>query len=115
LCFSYYIDIEIEIVSYNNIFEFEESIKDYADLINQYKCPIVLFTDVYYTILGVDYSNEKADSPQVLVLNHSYGGVTPTLFQLKKANLCRWVNVRDLQPEMREPIQVLVCKTEKCI
>lgn len=116
MSFCYYIDIEIEVKSFRNSLEFEENIKDYKHIMDLYKCPIILSLDrdTCYTIIGIDYSNVHADSPQVLILNHYFSGVTPSLFALKKANLCRWVNIRDLE-SLKEPVEVLILKSQKCI
>ena len=111
----YLIDAELEIISYNNIFEFEEHIKDFQVFLKEFKSPLVIYTDTFHTILGVDLSNEYADTPQVLLLSHSFSGSSSSIFQLNKAGVCRWVSARELQADLNEPVQILMCKTSHCI
>jgi hypothetical protein len=79
---AYLIDIEIEILLFNNIQQLKSGLSSIHELIQELKCPIIMLTNSFYTILGVDLIS--FDKNRLLILNHTYSGAN-NIFQITRS------------------------------
>lgn len=88
---SYFIDLNLEILSFKKKSHLENNLQEIYNNLNSNNIPILIFTDSIYTLVGI-----TAECLEFLVINHEYSGNYKFSFQITKSNACKWIKLDEL-------------------